>query len=1595
MWKKRLMNAGFTRVMVLGRGTNGRELSQRVIVAELSPQTASLATPNDSLAYLSEEHGLQEKIEEKTVVQDNQEGIGEKENTTHLPDSGLSMEEYLVDEIVNATAACLNMPRDEINLDRAFSSFGVDSIIGVELINRINQALDIVLKTIVIFDHPSVRQLAAYISQTYKNDLRVPTTQHSDSLPITPPNDETVGKDVRSLQNIVEDYIVECMSQVLMMQAEEIDRQRAFSSVGVDSIVGVELINKLNEKLGIVLKTITIFDHPTVADLAGFITSRYAGKVAVDALEVPAPPSSDNKASTPEYAQVKSEEFGSAAAKTNASTTYSEAQEPVLSENNPVLHTQQVSHGGFRAVRFERPGSPKNLRIHSIEPSEPQAGEVEILVKAFPINFSDFLLAKGLYPIMPDFPFTPGVEVSGVIRKIGSGVSRVTVGDEVIALSRPEMGGQASVVVTDENFVVKKPRNVSHEEACGFPVAFLAMYLAFERAQVKKGERILIQAATGTNGLMAVQLAQLVGAEIFATVGSNRKVEFLKRMGIENTINHREVDFADEILRRTAGEGVDIVINTVSGETLQKGLDILAPEGRYVEIAVFGLQASKSVNLSRLIDNQSFYSFNTKKFFLKHPEERIRYLETMASYLGSGKIKPTIAQVFPFDRVVDAYDLKENRETIGRVVVSLAENTLSAPAEASQYIPATEHNHSMDIAIVGVSGRFPGADNVDQLWENLAKGIDATREVPRSRWANSRYFDEDPTILDKTYCKRGGFLDQIDKFDAAFFNISGKEAEQTDPQQRLFLEEAWKALEDAGYTSKMLDGKRCGVFVGVGPGDYLTRMNKAAVKKEAQSFWGNEVSVLAARISYFLNLKGPSIAINTACSSSLVALHLACQNILSGECELAISGGVFLSTAPDYFIVASNGNMLSPEGRCKTFDDSADGFGPGEAVGVVVLKPLQRALAEGDFIHGVIKGSAINQDGKTNGITAPSSLAQTEVELAVYDRFGIHPETIGCIEAHGTGTKLGDPIEIEALNNAFRKYTQKKQYCPIGSVKTNIGHTAAAAGISGVVKLLLSLKHRQIPASLNFNKQNEHIDFENSPFFVNTRLRDWDCDALVPRRAAISSFGFSGTNAHLVLEEAPPVQRRAMPVRSEYFIPVSAASQSALKRKLEQIYYWLQGEGSRYSLSDISYNLQVRRDHFSERVGFMARDKDDLLRQLSLALDSSNSGINQEGTDVTGRCRESMTRYLEGRDIDWIALNDGAISTNIPMPTYPFDKVRYWFMDNDTIYTDELQSAGIKYQSCASDTNQHQRCLQTTFTGNEFFLQDHRVDGKRILPGVLCFELTRKAAEAGGLWPCVIRDLFWLDPLSVDEQAVDLHTTLRYTDSGYHFELRSCVKESDWVAHARGVLLPTDSSPILQRISLNKILASCPRTLSADEHYTKLRALGLEHGPTLCAVENVQVGDGRALGRLRLPSEVEETLDGFSFPPSLLDGALQVLVALTGQVGGGIAELLLPFFVEEVILCGKLPVECYSYVEAIPNTASQHMQSYHIQLIDENGQVLLMLKNLSIKTRSGKNASSPRETSDLLEILKKLENGEIGEEDVLRVMDGNYLWGNQ
>ncbi|MFE1744006.1 SDR family NAD(P)-dependent oxidoreductase [Coleofasciculus sp. H7-2] len=508
---------------------------------------------------------------------------------------------------------------------------------------------------------------------------------------------------------------------------------------------------------------------------------------------------------------------------------------------------------------------------------------------------------------------------------------------------------------------------------------------------------------------------------------------------------------------------------------------------------------------------------------------------------------------------------------------------------------ATSYDSLEGIAIIGMSGRFPGAKNIEEFWRNLRDGIESISVFTNEELTASEIAPE--LLNDPNHVKAGAVLEDIEFFDASFFGFNPKEAEMTDPQHRIFLECAWEALENAGYDTQRCES-RIGVYAGASLNNYLSfNLNRDCIGSadSFQKLIGNDKDFLTSRVSYKLNLKGPSLTVQTACSTSLVATTLACQSLLNYQCDMALAGGVSIRVPQKTGYLYQEGGILSPDGHCRAFDADAQGTIIGNGVGVVVLKRLADAIADGDRIHAVIKGSAINNDGSQKvGYTAPSVNGQADAIAEALALAGVDPETVSYIETHGTGTVLGDPIEITALSHVFRANTEKKNFCAIGSVKTNIGHLDAAAGVTGLIKTVLALKHKLIPPSLNFQQPNPEIDFANSPFYVNTQLTEWKASS-TPRRAGVSSLGIGGTNAHVVLEEPPMAVSGTS--RPWQLLVLSAKTESALETATANLAAHLKKHPD-LNLADVAYTLQVGRRAFEHRRIWVCQTVEELATRL-------------------------------------------------------------------------------------------------------------------------------------------------------------------------------------------------------------------------------------------------------------------------------------------------------------------------------------------------------------------------------------------------------------
>lgn len=579
--------------------------------------------------------------------------------------------------------------------------------------------------------------------------------------------------------------------------------------------------------------------------------------------------------------------------------------------------------------------------------------------------------------------------------------------------------------------------------------------------------------------------------------------------------------------------------------------------------------------------------------------------------------------------------LDQNKDT------AALKRALFALKDMRAKLEAIERDRSEPIAVIGVACRFPGADGPEAFWNLLVNGVDAIREIPADRWDINAFYDSNPGTPGKMHTRNGGFISGIDQFDAEFFGIAPREAIHMDPQQRLLLEVSWEALEHAGLAPERIAGTPTGVFVSVGSNDYAQVQLEAGDPSAIDAYFstGNASSAAAGRISYMFGFQGPSMVVDTACSSALTAVHLACQSLRQRETSLVLAGGVNLILAPSGSIALSKIGMLAPDGRCKTFDARADGFARGEGCGVVVLKRLSDALANNDQILALIRGSAANQDGRSAGMTAPNGPAQRMVIRAALAHSGVAPHEVGYVEAHGTGTSLGDPIELQVLGEVLRENRDPSRPALVGSVKTNIGHLEAAAGIAGLIKVVLTLQHRQIPPHLHLEEPNPYIPWATLPIEIPTSVQAWPT-GYERYIAGVSSFGASGTNVHILLEAAP----EHAPVAAEhsskpYILPLSAQSPEALRELAGKYRSWLDTTAttSAYTLHDICYTASMRRGHHEYRLAALGMDHAELADQLGAFGNGEARQNTILGQAIPGR-RRKLAFVFSGQGAQWIGM---------------------------------------------------------------------------------------------------------------------------------------------------------------------------------------------------------------------------------------------------------------------------------------------------------------------------------------------------------------------
>ncbi|MCC2442986.1 amino acid adenylation domain-containing protein [Bacillus cereus] len=918
-----------------------------------------------------------------------------------------------------------------------------------------------------------------------------------------------------------------------------------------------------------------------------------------------------------------------------------------------------------------------------------------------------------------------------------------------------------------------------------------------------------------------------------------------------------------------------------------------------------------------------------------------------------------------------------------------------------------------DIAVIGIACKIADSQNSSEFWHQLIQGRDYIRPFPEGRKKDLHSLYEVGFLDESMTFNEGGYLEEISTFDYNFFNISPAEARLMDPNQRLFLESAWTAIEDAGYGGEKLSGSRTGVYVGFSndfSDEYKRLVSELAPSSASDSIPGNIHSIIASRIAYLLNLRGPSMLVDTACSSSLVAVHLACRDLRQGECDLAIAGGVKITLAP---IKESEGGGLgvgSPDDRTKTFDNSSNGTGGGEGVVSILLKPLKHAVQDNDQIYAVIKGSAVNNDGTSVGITAPNSLAGEDVIVRAWKDAEVDPGTISYIEAHGTGTKLGDPIEIDGIERAFKNYTDRKQFCAVGSVKTNVGHLDNCAGITGLLKAILALKNCKIPANIHFTNPNSEIGFINSPVYVNDVLQDWE-NAHTPRRCGVSSFGLSGTNCHVVLEEAPLFEGELTEeettvdfsdidtVRNAEEIFTFSAKNEVVFLKYLQLFNQYVKEGKNQLLRDLCYTASTGRGHYNYRLAVVCKDLEDLGKKLAQInpkiinwgkQEEYRSGIyigrhkivsahkEKEPGEITleefklinvdaaelnkssnnAELKTICSLYVKGADIDWERLYQGIDCKKISIPVYPFERIKCWVEAEDGILNSHKESLRLNdtihplLDRCLVET-EDQDIYTTRFSPEvHWVLKEHLIMGNYIVPGTTYLEMAREVLSKYNLPGAFLElnDVQFIAPLIVKmEEEQEVHTIVKREGNEFRFTVLSKLND-----------------------------AENPWEQSWIRHAEGKAVYVYTSGQSRIEIDKIR--EECNFQQFNLEGDSEEKITAFEFGPrwqtlkKIEDGDNKVLAELelgksyindlkhyilhpalldiaVGVVSQSLGNgLFLPFSYKKIKIFGALPERFYSYIRKKAKGKERgEILTVDIMLFDVSGNILVEIENYSVK----------------------------------------------
>lgn len=840
----------------------------------------------------------------------------------------------------------------------------------------------------------------------------------------------------------------------------------------------------------------------------------------------------------------------------------------------------------------------------------------------------------------------------------------------------------------------------------------------------------------------------------------------------------------------------------------------------------------------------------------------------------------------------------------------------------------TKEKYEDEIAVIGISCKVPKAETMDEFWENLINNVDCIEEIPKERWDYKKYYNDDKEKSNITYSKWGGFIKDVDKFDPLFFNISPKEAEIMDPQEKLFLTVCWESMEDAGYGCKgSRKNNRVGVYSGVTWNEFSIITNEESLAENKFYGAGSLYWKIPNRVSYFMDLKGPSMALDSACSSSLSALHEACHGIITGDCDMAIAGGVNLNLHPAKYIFLSEGRFLSSDGRCKSFSEDGNGYVPGEGVVAVVLKRLSQAKKDGDNIYGIVKGTSVNHGGKAAGYTVPNPNAQGDLILKAIERSNISAEEISYIECHGTGTSLGDPIEIQGLKNAFDKYTNKKQICTIGSVKSNIGHLEAAAGLIGLIKVLLMMKNNIIPANLFSDNINKRIDLKATPFKLAKE------NILLEKKSykgtsicAVSSFGAGGSNAHVIVESYEDNAKEIDLSNKEQQVIFSAMSKEqvieyAIKLK-EKIEIVLNKEEKKiYSVHNISRTLRNGRELFKYVAIVEAKDIDELKEKLEIIIsDGTTSNNIFEKNKIVNSIKEFNNDYHK-----------------LSLPTYPFLREKSWINKYNALYEEKKVKERLHPMIQENLSDFAEQKYKVIFNGEEFFLRDHLVEKEKVLPGVAYIEMARAAGELAIKEKITeIKNIVFLRPIKIKDAEEEVVIELFLNEEKIDFEIRHL--EEKWQICCQGELYFKQSKELEEdTYDVKSMQKNYRKYKNSEDVYKYLHSIELNLGESFKSIKEIYYDEKQGIGILELPKHLEEDFNKFVLHPSLMDGALQVPPA--AEQRGEENYINLPFTIRSVRIVRPLQKKSYAYTSL--SYKNNDTRKFDVKILNDKGEVLV------------------------------------------------------